>query len=357
MSDNISLLPENLRKKEEELKTSQQTSEIHSDLKFSIPSEEREDIEVIEVDEGEIDKVLAGEPWLSRMAFQTTNFIEGLKHKLFEPNEPPPPPKLPPQFFVPPESKPITQSSSEQSHTVIEASVNISSDGTQKKDTTGKSAVRITPTGTEQRRIRVIRRVRKPVRVSFVTEEDARIAQIDVSKRKFTLLTTLLFCVCLLGGGFVLLKMQVQKAQEYFDVAKSNTAQTLKTIDEKQKIWAVFQNLEPKLKVLSTILDQHIIPTNVLAIIEENTLPTVYYRSFSMSGDGKVGLQVTADSIETAIEQIAIYKKSKFIKKVDASGYALQYDGAMNKPSALTYNIGLTLTDDALHPREILGSK
>ena len=88
MSSDISLLPEELRKKEEALKTSakqEPPKDEGSGMKFFIPAEEGEDIEVIEVDEGEIDQVLAGEPTLTKLAFYATNFFEELKSKLFKP--------------------------------------------------------------------------------------------------------------------------------------------------------------------------------------------------------------------------------------------------------------------------------
>ncbi len=107
MSDEISLLPSELRKKEEALKHpgASKNAPAGSELDFSVPKEEEEDIEVIEIDEGEIEQVLESEPFLTRVAYKFGAAIEDLKNRFFQPPVSEAPPKLPPQFFTPPPVK------------------------------------------------------------------------------------------------------------------------------------------------------------------------------------------------------------------------------------------------------------
>ncbi len=105
MSD-ISLLPEDLRKKENQIQKPAVKAEEGTGLSFSMPVQQEEDIEIIEVDEGELDQVLAGEPPLSRLAFKLQDLAQNLLAKIRQPKgAAAPAPKLPPQFFTPPAAK------------------------------------------------------------------------------------------------------------------------------------------------------------------------------------------------------------------------------------------------------------
>lgn len=368
MSDEISLLPEGLRGKEQELKKVE-VPQAAAELKFSMPQEEGEDIEVIEVDEGEIEQVLANEPLLSRVAYKVTTFLDGVKSKFFQPQLPPPPPKLPPQFFAPPAAKPISAPSVTAGATgpkpvpaagmagspVPLAATGAPEPGLKPLQASGaKAKAQIMPSTTVPRRVRVIKRVRKPLRVSFVSDEELKLLHIDIPKRRFTFITAVVFFALLIGGGYALLQSQLQGAGEGLRTAKAQTAEVQKQITEKQATWSAFQDLEPRLKSLVTLLDQHVSPTNLLGMIEKNTLPTVSYGSFSLTPDGKVSLAVMADSLESAAGQIVAFEQSGFIKKVDASAYSVSYKDPLSiKPDSVTFQVSLTLSDAALHPKAL----
>lgn len=361
MSDEISLLPEGLRGKEQELKKATKPPQEVSELKFSMPSEEGEDIEIIEVDEGEIEQVLANEPFLSRVAYKVTTFLEGVKVKIFQPNAPPPPPKLPPQFFVPPAAKPIAAPTAPKPVPAV-GTVSATAPGApvpapvglQPLSTGIRPKAQIMPSVTAPRRVRVIKRVHKPLRVSFVSDEDLKSLHINIPKRRFTFITAVVFFTLLIGGGYALLQSQLQGANDALRAAKDQTAEVQQQITRQQATWSTFQNIEPRLKALVALLDQHVSPTHLLDLIEKNTLPTVSYGSFSLTPDGKVTLSVIADSLESAAGQILAFEQSGFIKKVDASAYAVTYSNAQSlRPSEVTYQVSLTLSETALRPKAL----
>ncbi|MBI5655143.1 hypothetical protein HZC53_05850 [Candidatus Uhrbacteria bacterium] len=373
MSSDISLLPEDLRRKEEAMKTSakqEPPKESGVDMRFFIPKEEGEDIEVIEVDEGEIDQVLAGEPTLTKFAFYATSFIDNLKSKLFKPKPIEAPPKAPPQFFKAPPPKPAevpakpgapaAPSFAMPAVGAAKPAVTPAPTGAQpavpsaKPGMNGMAAARvkaqIAPFAVTPRRVRVIRRVRKPLRVSFVTEEQARLIQVDVRKRRFTFIVTALFFVILLAGGYGLLDFQHKQAQMGMDQANTQLADVRSKISEQLKVWSSFQYLEPKLKALAGLLDQHVSPTKLLAQLEEHTLPTVSYQNFSLSADRKVNLAVTADSLDTAAKQLVVFQTAGFIKKVEATSYSVAYDSKdASKVIGVSFQAILTLSDNALN--------
>jgi len=348
MSHEISLLPEDLRKKEQELKkTATAAPAPVADLQFSSPTEEGDDIEVIEVDEGEVGQVLANEPLLSRVAYQVTNFFEEFKTKFFQPSVVPPPPKLPPQFFAPPPVKPKPVASPQVLSAAPTTPKPVPQVGTAQALV--KPRTQIIPSAVAPRRVRVIKRVRKPVRVSFVSEEDLRQFRIDIPKRRFTFITAVIFFAVLIGGGVALLSSQLQGAQDGLSSARVQTAHIQQQIAAKQSAWSAFQDLEPRLKALGGLLDSHVSPTRLFDLIERQTLPTVSYGSFSLTPDNKVNLAVTADSLNSAAAQIVAFQQASFISKVDASNYNLTNGPNSTKPSGVLFQVTLTLSHEAMH--------
>ena len=402
MSEDISLLPEGMRKNEDAMKKTEpaKADSGASELRFSTPLNEEEDIETIEIDEGEVEQVLASEPFLTRLAFKTSEFFEGLKSKLLHPGEPEPPPKLPPQFFAPPPAKPkpvltpaapaLTPSGSAPSSSAVAAGTSTptpsaASTGASTAFSTvpakpaatpaqagasllassvaapgsppspaaagaaAKPKARIIPAEKTPRRVRVIKRVRKPVRVSFVSEEDLRLLHVDISKRKFTLAILTLLFVASIGVGVFALGQQQAAADAELAAAKTQSADVLSVTAEKQKEWSNFQDLQPRLKALIGLLNQHMSPTHLLASLEKTTLKDVQYGSFSLTPDQRVSLPVITDSYESAARQIVAFQHASFVKSVDASGFTALYDSKNPLlPKSVTFQVTLTLSPSAL---------
>ncbi|MFZ2803741.1 MAG: hypothetical protein WA001_00810 [Patescibacteria group bacterium] len=358
MPDDISLLPEGLRKKEDDLKTTappKAPAASGNELKFSIPKDEGEDIEVIEIDEGEVDQVLAGEPPLTRFIYKVASVFDELKTKLFQAKLPEPAPKLPPQFFTPPPVKAKAAPGAVPSPVGTGAAVAPApSVGAQpvgvSPATPAKPRVIVTPSQTVPHRVRVIKRIRKPVRVSFVSDDDLRLLHIDVPKRRFTFIVTAIVFVLLIGGGWYFLGQQAQAAQGELAKANSQLSDVRSQIATEQASWSSFQDLEPRLKALRSLLDAHISPTRLFSDIETNTLPTVTYSSFSMSADSDVTLLTTADSFETAAEQVKIFQQLPYVTKVEASSYSASYaTPSAPEPSSVNFQLVLTLSGSALN--------
>ncbi|MCC7357432.1 hypothetical protein IT408_02900 [Candidatus Uhrbacteria bacterium] len=350
MSDSISFLPEDLRKKEETQRQQQKTTPNGaSDLKFSIPKIEQEDIEVIEIDEGEIEQVLANEPLIARIVYRAVNFFDEVRSKLFSRPEAEPIQKLPPQFFTPPSAKATTPTiTKKEDITATGASTTISSNIAKPPMGALTTKARIVPMASAPRRVRVIKRVRKPVRVSFVSGEELRLMHIDIPKRRFTLIAiTVMFCV-LMGGGWYVLRQSQMQAFAHKQQAEAQLSDVRTQIQTRQKTWNDFQDLEPRLKALSGLLAVHISPTKLLTLIEDKTLPSVSYSSFSMTADGRVQLAVSADTIPSAARQIRSFQKSGFVKSMETGSYNVVYEGTDLTPKSVQFQLNLLLSPEAL---------
>lgn len=340
MSDEISLLPENLRGKEEELKKAPHPSQ-EEHFKMYVPKAEEEDVEIIEVDEGEVGEVLEGEPFLTRLIFKTQVLADEIRAKLFHPRQIEPPPKLPPQFFKPPEIKPPAAISSPPATDY------------RLQPTASPPKARIVPSGKAPRRVRVIRRVRKPVRVSFI-DEAAIFATIDIPRRRFTLILMATAFVLLLGSGYALLTRQTGRANANMADLERQLADVRTRTQAGQKAWEAYSDLEPRLKSLSALLDKHLSPSRVFDALEFYTARQVHYTSFTLSPDGRVVLAATADTFETAARQIVAFEKSGLATAVQAAGYQATYDAVSGKIQSVSFQISLNLDPKVLRAREPL---
>ncbi|MBP9864739.1 hypothetical protein KBC54_04840 [Patescibacteria group bacterium] len=344
MPDNISLLPEELRTKEDQVKKEvvQQTASP-SELRFNVPSEDNaDDVEVIEIDEGDVDQVIAGQPPLTKAMYRMGEFFSGLKHRLLQPGKPVPAPKLPPQFFTAKDTSSVISVSAP-----TQAAATPSPAGAPQKAV--KSGVSIAPFQKVPRRVRVITRIRKPVRVSFVSDDDLRLMRVDIPKRRFTLILVAIFFSILIGGGAYALSIQENAAKAELAKADTQLSDVRRQIKDKQESWLSFQDLEPQLKALGSLLDQHISPNKLFDEIERTTLPTVYYQSMNLTPDRRVVLVTIADSFQSAAEQVAAFQAAPFITSVEASGYGVKYETpASLSPSRVEFQLQLRLSDSAL---------
>jgi hypothetical protein len=323
MPDDVSLLPEQRRTSEEEPKKELQRPPADEKLKMYVPRTEQEDVEVIEVDEGDVNEVLEGEPLLSRMIFKAQSWFQDAKAGTHQSRANAAPAKTPPPFFKPP--APLTK--------------------TVSPDTATKT--RIMPQATAPRRVRVIRRIRKPVRVSFIEDADAS-SRVDVSRRRFTLVfVAILFCA-LFAGSYVLLRLQGDRARMNLDEVTRRLSGTQSASRSRLDNWQMYRDLEPRLKALSGLLDRHLSPSRVFDALEARTVPDVSYSSFTLSPDGRLVLGTTAPSFESAARQIVSFESSGIASAVQAMGYQARYTPETGALEAVNFQMSLQLNPSVL---------
>jgi hypothetical protein len=333
MPDDISLLPEEIRKKEEELKSHTPPPTTGGDVKMHLPHPEQDDVEIIEVDEGEVGEVLKGESFVAKTLFKAQSLAGDLKSKLFEPHAAEPPPKLPPQFFTPPSGKKGPPG------------LIPTNGGTAAAVQPPKA--RVMPAAQAPRRVRVIRRVRKPVHVSFIEQADAR-SHIDLGRRLFTLILLFIVFSALAGGGYVLLRRQGDRANANVREATGRLQEAQQATKERLANWESFRDLEPRLKALSQLLDRHVSPSRLFDALEAHTVPDVFYSTFTLSPDGRLLLGTTAPSFESAARQLVALQSSGIARSVEAMGYQARYNGTTGKLESVTFQIALTIDPRAL---------
>lgn len=344
----ISLLPESIRAKEEQIKKGQASEQPPaSESLMHVPKDEFENVEIIEVEEGEVDQILSNEPFMTRFLYKAGIWLDEKKDELFKSRVAEPLPKSPPRFFEPAKTKkdeqqaviqPVSPGVALQPE---EQAVRVSPAAQIKKD-----KARIIPSGTK-RRVRIIKKVRKPVHVSLLDEAVVRQLQVNVPKRKFTLAFLTLFFAAVFAASFFLLNQQQANALAARTVADSELKDLRVKIQELQKKWAIFQDLEPRLISLSDLLDKHVSTLHVLKFLEQNTLSNIHYGGFLMDNEGRVALTVSAPSYEAVAKQLTVFQSSPEVKEVSASAFTSMVDEVDNEV-AINFQLVITLHTQAL---------
>jgi len=377
MSD-ISLLPEDMREKEEKKRegtTTQATST--GGLKMHVPeAEPEEDIEIIEVDEGDLASVLADEPFMTRLTYKLSSAIDGIRGKLFEKREEAPPPKVPPQFFKPPKQGLVSKTPMRGGASIRPVSgasgapvMRPASGGAGRFAVQGgaqrptmaavhgmpvaerpaagakageASRARITPQQGVPRRVRVIRRVRKPVRVSLISSKELAALTVDVTKRKWTLSFVACSFAAVLVGGSLFLDGQIADARGRMSVIEGELQSTRNQAQQRLKAWSAFEDLQDRLGLLDSALQRHIVISRFFDFLEMNTIPTVSYTGASWTAEGTLTLDATTDTFESAARQIVAFRQSDVVKRADSSSFMVA-GGINGEPKRVTFQVLLAL--------------
>lgn len=345
MSD-ISFLPEHMRAQEEAEKAHPKKPEQESGgLKMHVPDAVvDEDIEIIEVDEGDLAAVLSEEPFMTRFTYKLSLTFDKLKARFFRKEEAPPS-KTPPQFFKPPKPGLVTKPGAVPS---VQA-------GKEKPPgEPGRPKARITPQAEVPRRVRVIRRVRKPVRVSLITAEEIAVLSVDIGKRKWTMgVITLLFIAVIVAGHF-LLSNRVEASERRLSGVEAQLAETEARVSERLNVWSRYKDLELRLTMLDEVLNTHIVISRLFDFLELRTLPSVTYSSANWGTNGTLTLDVSADSYDTAARQLVAFEESDIVTRADATSFNAEVDPMTGLAGSVVFQLLLELDVSALAGPEIV---
>lgn len=335
----ISLLPDEARKKEREAVASQKGSSGTpvGGLKMHIPEAEvDEDIEIIEVDEGDLGAVLADEPFLTRFMYRASAFVDTLRQKMTNGAQKAPPPKLPPQFFTPPSGGKAT---------LPPGAAAAMSGG---KGASGAPRARITPSAEVPRRVRVIKRHRKPVQVSLISTEDVLAYRIDIGKRQWTLAVLIIVFAAFIGGGYWLLTDRIQAARATVAELDRQMDETVRDIDRAEGTWSAYRDLQRRLTALGDLLDEHVVVSRAFDLLESRTLPNVAYRGATLSGQERLSLDAVADSYSSAARQLVSFRQSPFVRAAESTSFTAQIDGETGEATLVSFQLLIDLDGDAL---------
>ena len=365
MSEDISLLPDSFRVQEEKLKKGnipEQASE--EQVSMHIPQDEGEDIEIIEVDEGEVDQMLMNEPLYSRLYYKASLWFDAFKDQLFKPHAAEPPAKVPPHFFEPPVKPPLisfVKATATAPVIGIPAPVASKIVGQPMSQTSvpapapkqipvqtslpAKPKAKIIPSGATPRRVRIIKRVRKSLNVSFLDQQLMYEMQVNVPKRRFTLIfLTVLFVIVFTGSFFLLDNIQARASQEY-GIANQNLNGLKDKTSVEQGKWLTFSDLEPRLMALNGLMDKHVSVSRVLDFLEKDTLSNVSLSNFGLDGAGKLSVSAQAPDLSSVARQLMVLRQAPELSSVQASSFNID---ASKKKESVVFQLEMQFKPSAM---------
>lgn len=102
---------------------------------------------------------------------------------------------------------------------------------------------------------------------------------------------------------------------------------------------ANFTRLEKGISDLKKVLENRIYSSHLFKMLEELTLPTVWYNNLSIDfSKASLDLEVAADSYNTMAKQVVILENDSRIKKVDFSDVSLEKEGGVTSSFTIDLN-------------------
>lgn len=360
MSNGISLLPEDQKKKEEWEKQKVKAGMAAPKFKMHLPEngekDESKNNPKKNFDGGDI------EIGLDELTPKKGTFR--LVKKNIEPVRPPLPPKpkaVPP---VPPrpEARPIVAEPRGIKMRIPEIQPNLNGEG--------KKIVRETADKIEEikkslplaeyfkKGLAVFRLKKPPAEVNLIAADYSQMVRIQLWLRIKVLLILVLIFLVIFSIGFIVCKWQKIKLMDRYNQLAGSISQTEAEINSFSTESGQAESLRDRAKVLQLLLKNHLYWTGFLDKLEHATAKNVLYTSLvAESGGGEVVLTATAKSYEDVAEQLLLFQQADFVESVEinsASQSAVQPPaGESVAPSVaealeVKFSVQLKLKDNAL---------
>lgn len=141
-----------------------------------------------------------------------------------------------------------------------------------------------------------------------------------------------------------------------FSIKISNQKKAISKIDidmlsigtdlQKQKESAIF-NFRKKIDDYSGLLQNHRSTVNILNILDQNTMPEVWFNRFSMSEkDKSVVLSGEADSMEVLSQQMKVLESNQYVSKINVLSSSIGDSGRV------VFNLSMVLDSKIFIPMQ-----
>ncbi|MBU6414847.1 hypothetical protein KGQ34_01210 [Patescibacteria group bacterium] len=107
-------------------------------------------------------------------------------------------------------------------------------------------------------------------------------------------------------------------------------------------------DLHDKIVSAKDLIDKHVMPLNVFALLSKNTLPNVSFGSFSYSADTRqIALSAQAASYAALADQIGLFESLPDFETVDFGGLSLDPNGLVSFKITIVFKPSLLLKSNA----------
>ncbi len=145
-----------------------------------------------------------------------------------------------------------------------------------------------------------------------------------------SLLVALIISYILFGLKISFQKDHLQELEQ--DITKTGTRQQ-KEVEKKVFLY------QKKLNDFVGIFEEHKVPSNLFALIEDSTLPNVWFTSFILStSNNTLNLRGETDDFQTLARQISIFEENKLISEVNLLGSSLMGQAKIDFTLGFSFN-------------------
>lgn len=190
-----------------------------------------------------------------------------------------------------------------------------------------------------------------PAEVNLISEDYQKVVVGEFWKRLNLILIGLLIVLLIFSAAFVGLKIYKMKLIDAYRTTAYELEQVENEISSYQADAAQMEKLKDRAAVLKVMLKNHLYWTKLFDALEHHTAENVVYTNFAAEDAGKVLLSATAKSYADAGKQIYIFENADFVKNVEVSSASRSETADKNGVKAnseIQFNISLTLKDNAL---------
>jgi hypothetical protein len=162
---------------------------------------------------------------------------------------------------------------------------------------------------------------KRSLRVSLIPEEIPEKKAINIKGRKIALAVIVVIEIIILGGGAMFLSTAIESKNTQINQIDQDiqaVQQQLAGLREEQKDLYIF---EEKLNVIDDLLAGHIYTSKVFNFLEAHTLPDVWYESYISTSDGVVNLRAKTSDLKIAAKQIAHIEAQEEVGEVNVNNF------------------------------------
>jgi len=189
---------------------------------------------------------------------------------------------------------------------------------------------------------------KRALRVSLIPEEEEE-KKLNIGARKITLGVMVGIMAALIAAGAFLIWSGTNAKQAEIDKINQDIAGVRAQLDALKQQEAELYTFEKKLEMVEDITLNHVYTTKIFEFLENNTLADVWYDAYLSSSEGKVNLSANTSDLLTAAKQITHFEKQEELMKVEVNNFQTTLND-FNQVTGVGFEVQLIFNDGFLLP-------
>lgn len=161
---------------------------------------------------------------------------------------------------------------------------------------------------------------KRSLRVSLIPEEKEE-KTINVKRRKIGLMVLVVFEIIIMSVGMVFLQSAIASKNDQIKKIDSDIVAVKAQLNDLQNQEKDLYAFEEKLNVMGELLENHVYTSRIFTFLEAHTLPKVWYSSFISTDKGIVTLRASADNLKSAAKQISHIETQPEVFQINVNNF------------------------------------